>query len=272
MKNVLKSACYLIYFFLLQVAVVFLCSVIFVLRGGVRTEADIANAIMNNMLLITMVSNGLSLLILSLFFKIRKRKFSQEINLKKVRARQYALPCIIAFAYSMAFALASYNVKFSNADQIAKGVEYYSGLLPGLGGVMHVLALLVFAPLAEEAIFRGLILTRLQRSFSDTTAVIASGILFGLIHAMAGGGALVAGASVMGIILGIICVKTDSLLPAVAAHMAANLPDFLLAALPRLSDGVRYGLIALWGVVFAAGMAAFFQNTTKVHNKKTASL
>lgn len=263
MKNVAKSAGYLVFYFLFQVLVMFLCSAFFAMSGAMQTETEVMNAILDNMLLITIVSNGLSVLVLALFFGVRKKNFAREINLKKVRVRRCALPCFMAFAYSMVFALVTYNTAFVNAEQIARGVAYYSGQIPGLGGVMHMLALLVFAPLAEEVIFRGLILTRLQRSFSDTAAVIVSGILFGLIHAMAGGGTLVAGAVIMGIIFGIVCVKTDSLLPAIAAHMAANLPDFLLAALPHLSNVVRYGMIVFWGAAFAVGMAAFFKRGDK---------
>lgn len=64
--------------------------------------------------------------------------------------------------------------------------------------------------------------------------LIISALLFGISHIMAGGVILLAGSLIVGIILGIIFVKTKSLLPAIIAHVFANLQDFILSLLPEI--------------------------------------
>lgn len=157
----------------------------------------------------------------------------------------------------MAFALITYRMDFANAQQISDSAKYYSDIFPGLGIAMQIIALLIVSPITEEIICRGLILTRIQRNFNDTIAVLLSGLLFGIIHLAAGGAVLAAGAFVMGIIFGIICVKTKSLLPAIISHSIANVPDFFIAMLPDLSKSMQYLLIELFLTAFLVLMYLF---------------
>lgn len=55
--------------------------------------------------------------------------------------------------------------------KVLQSVEHYSQIMPLLGYVMEAVALLVCAPLAEEVICRGIMITRLQRSFSDVKSL-----------------------------------------------------------------------------------------------------
>lgn len=257
MKNLLKAIGYCIFYIVFQMAVMSLAASVLAMSGGGKTEADVMNAVYDNMLLLTIVSNLLSVAVLALFFRLRKKNFAREINLRKTGGKAYVLPCLAAFSYSMAFSALTYSMTFNNAEQVAQSVNHFSDKIPWLGIAIQIAAMIVVAPVAEEIIFRGLVLTRLQRRFTNVISVAVSGVLFGLIHAAAGGLVLIVGAAAMGIIFGIICVRTKSLLPAVAAHGAANLPDFIYAGLPELSKGVQYAMIAGWLVIFGILMAAF---------------
>lgn len=255
MKNILKSIGYLIFYIFLQGFITSLSPIF----GGAEAMKNPQKFIGDNMILIASIANLVSVFALYLFFLIRKKKISVEINLKKVSAKSCVLPCVIAFSYSMSAFLFVYNVQFGNAEQMTQSVAHFNETAPFLGEILKVLALLVVAPITEEIIFRGLILTRLQRNFSEMTAVIMSGVLFGLIHIMAGGPLLVLIATLMGIILGFIAVKTKSLLPAILAHIAANLTDFILSAMPGLSNAVLYALAALFAVIFILCVSAFIK-------------
>lgn len=83
-------------------------------------------------------------------------------------------------------------------------------------------ALAASAALAEEGLFRGLLLDTLDRRVRTATAIVVQGVLFGLIHAGYGSLPHVLGATVFGILMGKLAVDRG-LLPAISAHFLVNL-------------------------------------------------
>lgn len=204
----------------------------------------------NHVLGLTILSNMLTLLVLFLFFRVRNAKFVSETNLKRVEWKECILPSLAAFSFSMSFSLMTYHMNFENAKQIQMSAAYYSQKAPYLGVMLWVIAILIMAPITEEVICRGLVLTRLQRKMGDAAAVLISGLLFGMLHLAAGGIVLAAGAAIMGVIFGTISVKMKSLVPAVIAHSAANMADLVIVLIPELSQGMRYGLMGIFLIAF----------------------
>ena len=246
MKNILKSLGYLLYYVLFQMITMSLIASCFAAASAVTDPVEINDFVNRHALVFTILSNLFSLLFLFLIFRLRGKNFAQEIGFRKVNIHTLILPVFGAFCFSMAFALVTYHMSFTNAGLITDSKSYLSGIFPGLGTMVQVAALLIVSPLAEEIIFRGLILTRLQRSFPDLAAILLSGLLFGIIHAAAGG-------------IGVISVKTKSLLPAILAHSAANVADFVIALLPELSRGIPYALTAVFLLIFAVVMGRFLK-------------
>ena len=257
MKNILKSIGYILFYIVFQIIIVSIVSVI--VGASSESKEQMQLFINNNMMVLALISNILTIVVLVLISIIRKRNLFKELNIKKVRFKEYIFPCIMAFTCSMAFALLTYHLSFENALMIQTGVTYYSGIMPYLGIILQIVTLLVVAPITEEIICRGLILTTLQKEYRKAVAVTLSALLFGVLHLMAGGTVLVLGSFIMGIILGIICVKTKSLLPAIFAHIFANIPDFVIGLLPKLSNPSRYGLLIICALVFIAATYKFIK-------------
>ena len=87
--------------------------------------------------------------------------------------------------------------------------------------LMVFLVVAVLGPITEELMFRGYILDSIQRIHGNKVAVIASSILFGLLHILSG--LFVVGLALLGgLIYGSVRVKTDSLLPCISSHMIWN--------------------------------------------------
>jgi membrane protease YdiL (CAAX protease family) len=108
-----------------------------------------------------------------------------------------------------------------------------SGILDGLASVA---AIAVVPACCEELLFRGVLLRSLRESFGTTLGVLGSAALFGLIHVMPiSPNALsfyrVPFAFAVGIGLGVLRVRTGSLLPSIIAHATLNTITFL-AAIP----------------------------------------
>lgn len=87
------------------------------------------------------------------------------------------------------------------------------------GFALTLISTVVVPALVEEFAMRGIVLG-LLRKFGDSFAVITSAILFGLLH---GNFQQMPFAFLVGLILGFIVVKTDSLIIAIAVHGANNL-------------------------------------------------
>ncbi len=76
----------------------------------------------------------------------------------------------------------------------------------------------VVGPFMEELMFRGMLLKR-ARVFGDRTAVVFTAVLFGLLH---GNVSQCLYATAIGLILGYVAVKTNSIRYTVAIHMVVN--------------------------------------------------
>ncbi|MBI4822579.1 MAG: CPBP family intramembrane metalloprotease [Deltaproteobacteria bacterium] len=103
------------------------------------------------------------------------------------------------------------------------------------------------AGVCEELFFRGLILERLRRTWSDPVAIAVSSVLFGImhldpVHALAAAG--------MGALLGIVAVRERTIVPSMVAHVVNNTIVTLAPGLE--SDENRWALliagVALLGV------------------------
>lgn len=248
MKNLGKSLLCLIVYFILQFAV----QMIFMMIGalsGIQDQNGLIDFSMNHLLLITLVSNVVTLGLFAIVNKIRKKSAKEAWSMTPVGAKWYIYPALAAFLLSFAWALATYDLSFANAEQIENSVSFYSNLLPGLGGAMMAFTLLFAQPVMEEVLCRGIMLNLLKDSFPDWAAVLMSAVIFGFAHLMAGGEVLAFGAALMGACFGLVFVRTGSLYPAIVAHAFANLPDFVMALLPEMQSGVRIALAVAAAVV-----------------------
>lgn len=252
MKNILKCIGWVLFNLIIQAAVQFGMSFYAVSRGMGRES--VMQWIMDNMLLMTLLSNAIFILAVVLFHKIRKADISKEWKMKKISAIKFVMPCVAAFLFSMSFSFFTLNTSMGNALPIQASASYYNEKADCLGLFLMIVNLLIMAPIAEELLCRGIMVTQLEKRFSVSAAVVISSLIFGLIHIPAGGITLAGAAAVMGIVLGIIYVKTQSLYTAIAAHCAANLPDFIFSLFPQISNVMKNVLTVVMFLLFLGCM------------------
>ena len=93
--------------------------------------------------------------------------------------------------------------------------------IPDYGESQNAILILsvIFPPVCEEALFRGIVLSGFNKGYKNMTAVVISGILFGLFHmdfqrffAQA----------FLGIIMGYLVIKTGSIIPGIIIHIVNN--------------------------------------------------
>ena len=255
MKNIFKSIGWLVLNVFLQFVVGTAYTAIFIASTGTKDDSVINEYVNNNVFMVTCISNLLFVLIASIICKAKKLKIKEEWKANKVSAKEYIFPCIIAFAYSFCYAMLTYNPVANSTAMTHKGVEYYGSF----GIPMMILTLLISAPVTEEIMCRGIMMNTLKRSFSSRTAIILSAVIFGAMHIMAGGFALAIGGIIMGLIFGVVYEKTNSIYVAIAAHIIANVPDFILYSSPQITDGLRYTLAAVSLIICVACAVVWFK-------------
>ncbi len=125
--------------------------------------------------------------------------------------------------------------------------------------------------ICEELFFRGLVMRSLLETNRRTLAVAVSAVLFGLIHFDV---LQSPGAAVIGVYLGVVALRADSLVPAALAHGVNNL---ICALFARFSTGNEASPIVVghppWVLLTAFlvcsfSLLSFFYMTRKVELKQ----
>lgn len=130
---------------------------------------------------------------------------------------QIALSVVAAGAFGVALnnfiamtPLVEVSAGFQNANE-----NFFAG-----GLLVEILASCVVVPVAEEVLFRGIVLKRASMPFGEGTGIVCSALLFGVIHMNL---VQFIYAVLLGALLAVIVVKTRRVSMAVIGHAVANL-------------------------------------------------
>lgn len=99
-------------------------------------------------------------------------------------------------------------------------------------------ALLLFAVIpavCEEVAFRGYILSGLERGHAPWAAIVMSAVLFGFMHVLMSLFQQLFNATLLGLVLGLLAVRSRSLLPGIVFHLLNNGIGILSPTLVKLS-------------------------------------
>jgi membrane protease YdiL (CAAX protease family) len=110
-------------------------------------------------------------------------------------------------------------------QEVVKAIQHSGTAARVLGAV----AVVVFAPVAEELLFRGLLLRGLLRRLGAGAAVLVGGITFAAVHLIDPSSAsLLAPLALVGVLSGILAVRTGDLSRSILLHAGFNLLSAVL--------------------------------------------
>ena len=140
------------------------------------------------------------------------------------------IPVAYLMCESLAVAGALIGVLFTSAVTLLTGIDMSSddiqtGLL-GEGAWVLTVAATLFAPVIEEIIFRKVLIDRI-RKYGDGTAILLSGLLFGLFH---GNFTQFFYTFLIGLFFAYIYVRTGRIQYTIILHMILNTLSAVLAA------------------------------------------
>src|SRR5262249_56391047 len=87
---------------------------------------------------------------------------------------------------------------------------------------LGLLVIAVVPAICEEVAFRGFILSGLRRDYSTRSAIVLSAFLFGFLHVLLSLFQQLFNATLLGIVLGLLAVRSRSILPGILFHFLNN--------------------------------------------------
>jgi len=244
----LKSGCYLALFLGAQVLVMLPDTVAAIARAvmgaGAADEQEMLEFLGQRAVVYTLIANLITLAVILAFYLIRRKKLSQALWLRRVDAPTLWAGAALAPALYLAVTVMLMVIPES-------WVESYSEASSGItsGGLVGLLGVAVAAPVVEEIVFRGLIMTRLSQAMPGWLAVVLSAAIFGACH---GHPVWFGYAFVLGACFGWIDMRAGSIWPSILAHVVFNAIGQIFGLLPD-SDGAA--LAALGALLVAAIVA-----------------
>lgn len=121
------------------------------------------------------------------------------------------------------------------------------------GGISVLIALVMVAPVTEELLFRGWLLQDLKKQYGARAALIWSSLCFGLVHLEP---SAIAYATLGGLLLGAVALRTKSTLGSIAMHAGVNALPLLVPVTAVRIEGFntlsqRVEHVAWWLLVLA---------------------
>lgn len=221
--------------------------------GGGDLDPDtmtntVIDSINKNAMLLTIIFDLIFLGILALFILMTKKSPAREENRAlftkiKPRSALFALLIGITANYALNIIMAYAQMFFPKLfEQYDSATEVYT-----VGGIVpYIVGGVILAPIVEELVFRGFMQTRFSRAMPTTAAIIAVGLIFGLIH---GNVVQAVYAAALGILLGEIFAHSRSIYASILCHFGFNLsslPGFFASL-----EGSTLGESAIFNMIFA---------------------
>jgi membrane protease YdiL (CAAX protease family) len=219
-------------------------------------------------LALTLLGNAVFILSVSVFYnnKSHYSSFAERMDIKPFNFK--AIPYIISIAISSLFIVNIIIYSAVSLELVPKSwidmMDQNSDLIVSGSATMQLLSVGIIGPIAEEVLFRGLMLGGLSKTCDKWLAIFASAIVFGMVHGHPIG---IIYASCFGILLGWIYIKTGSLLSVILFHIVYNL---LSLYMPEMSPAVFLTITAASFIVFVVciiNIACLPKPTPKNENK-----
>lgn len=176
-----------------------------------------------------------------------RKKFHLRVRLEKIQKMPKAIIFLLVFLVGLFQA-----IPMSVLERFMDLPDYLEQDFLNLEhNPIGILVLCIIAPIAEEYLFRGLMMRKMLRwNISPWYAIIASSIMFGLIHLNP---AQIPGPIILGIVMAWMCYRTKSLIPGIIIHITNNtlclIPeecyDTYIASTPIMEGGLSLVSIAI---------------------------
>ncbi len=180
------------------------------------------------------------ILIVALFLSIDEIKYGFKANSKMRYMKPLSYVCVGIVACYFANYIGSIISQLTSFSTDSVNQEAIEEIFLSKYGALLILDICIIGPIVEELVFRGCILRGLVKlRINPAIAIIISSIIFGFIHvSSAGDYTQIFPYIFMGIALGAIFYKSDSIVESTIVHILLNtISTSLMIILPIIQSG-----------------------------------
>ena len=274
-KSISFAALYLVIPFAVQLLIGLMLSVQILLmqwKGNAISQAfleELQNNYGFNMILIALVDLILTAGMGTWYYFIRRRQNNPKVSYRKIfspRSIGYLAVMALFAQFICNLILLGFSMLtpeiFRNYEQLMKMADI--NVLPAWATLFIVG---VWAPLAEEIVFRAMIFRTLRKGFTFVPAAVISGAAFGFYHLN-----LIQGvyAGLFGVLLAYIYEKTDSLAGVYLFHLMFNLMNYGISFVGQLGipEMVLGGVTLILMLSSVPGLILCLYQFSKLFQKK----
>ena len=232
--TILKALLFVLLFFAVQFAVIMAVEIPVaaeIMMSGITDDNEMNTLLMEKVAPYTNYLSALSgfvtIVIILIIFVFKRQNPFKELSFNKTKISTVVLCLLLGIALNF-----SCNVLFMILPQ--SWLESYSQASESLdqGSLFsYVLGGVIIAPLVEEIVFRGLVMKRFQSCMPSILAAVLAAVVFGICH-----GDLVWAiyAGSLGIVIGVMFARFESIIPCICIHFAFNGVSAVLRVITEL--------------------------------------
>ena len=202
--------------------------------------------------LLTVLCNGVFLLVLVLFFVLRRKNLLQQLQLRPCKPMVWPMAALYGFGVCFVTGFLINLIPFP--EELLESFDESYALLDMGSPIIGILASVIMAPIAEEVVFRGLFHGQLRKGMPVWAAMLISSAFFGMMH---GEWIWMLHAFMAGMALAWIYERTQSLWPCILVHFVNNLISEIETWVGYGAPWVEWLLIGL-SFVSLAGTVLYF--------------
>lgn len=217
---------------------------------------EVMQVVIDVAMLAVIVSGILTIGVLWLIFVCRKKKFTQEICLRKLQPVRIAPIMLMGLSLNVVTGLVLGMIP----EEWMSAYEETSSMVMSDNVVLLVIGSTIMAPVVEEIIFRGLTYTRMKKGMPTAVAVILSSAVFGVAH---GQWLWMLYTFVFGLLLVWVFERSKSLLANVLLHLSYNGCAMLQMLIPEDTSETVWIVTNIVSVVVAAISIFWFAKIPK---------
>lgn len=211
------------------------------------TDPDAMNRLLETIsgktVLLLLIANLITILMICGFQHLRRRDPVWEMELFPVNPFRFGTFALFGAAMNV---FVSISMSYLPLPQAL--IDEHNALTLLLGGssiLTELFSIAVVAGITEEIVFRGMVISRLKKGMGTAAAVVISALLFGGAH---GSILAIVYATLVGLLLGALYARYNSILPGMIFHVFFNMTSYFLPEEGAMLT-VLYGLSILM-VVF----------------------
>ena len=235
---------YILIYFVLQILAGFATMTYYAIKYfNSNIDKEQLQLIINRSLYISVTISALiTLLIYVLLFKNKEENIWKRCKFKAVSFNNALLVILTSTgAVSVtAFLVNHFQNKFESYKTVSKSMSY------GVNTIAGLICVIIFIPIFEEILFRGLIFIELKKTANIVISIILQALIFGVFH-----GNLLQGiyTFALGIILSILYIWLDSIWAPIICHITYNLMGTLVFPILIYVSGKYSFVYAILGLV-----------------------